>query len=64
MRNRQSAITIFAAAVVIVLVAAIATTLHHVDTPQVSTDVAPGTIGLARPHAPLDRAPGQPVFRN
>jgi hypothetical protein len=64
MRNRRYTIAIFAVAFVAVLVVAFATTLQHIDTRQVSNDVAPGTTGLARPHAPLDRAPGQPVIRN
>jgi len=65
MRNDQNthrkAVTIFAVALIVSLVGAFVTTFRGVDTTSVSNDAQPGTIGLARPHAPLDRAPGQPV---
>ncbi|MBR0695931.1 hypothetical protein [Bradyrhizobium lablabi] len=48
---------VFAAAVAGAFVA----TLLNVDTRVVSNDVPAGTTGLARPHPPLDRAPGQPI---
>jgi hypothetical protein len=63
MRSNQSVIAVIALVFVMLVVAAIATTFQHGDTRQVSNDVAPGTTGLARPHPPLDRAPGQPVIR-
>jgi hypothetical protein len=61
MPSRQPAITVFAIAFVVVLIAAIVTTLERVDTRQVRNDVPPGTVGLALPHPPLDKAPGQAV---
>ncbi|SDT00329.1 hypothetical protein [Bradyrhizobium canariense] len=61
MPSRPPAITVFAIALVVVLVAAIATTMQHVNLKQASNDDAPGTIGLAHHHAPLDIAPGQAV---
>ena len=65
MRNDQNthrnAATIFVVVLVISLVGAFVATFRGVDTRSVSNEAQPGTIGLARPHAPLDRAPGQPV---
>jgi len=43
-----------------IIVAAI-TTLNRVDTRQASNVSPPGTTGLARPHPPLDKAPGVPL---
>ena len=45
---------------VMVVVAAI-TTLEGVETRQASNVAQPGTIGLAKPHPPLDRAAGEAV---
>ena len=65
MRNDQNthrtAVTIFAVALIVSLISAFVTTFRGVDTTSASNEAQPGTIGLARPHAPLDRAPGQPV---
>ena len=52
----------FAIAVAIATIAALVTTFERVDTRTASNDTPAGTTGLAKPHAPLDRAPGQPVF--
>jgi len=43
------------------LIAAYVTTLEHVDIRLANEEAQPGKIGLAKPHAPLDRAPGEPV---
>lgn len=59
--TNRTAVTIFAIALIIVLIAAFVTTFRGVDTTRASNEAQPGTIGLARPHAPLDRAPGEPV---
>jgi hypothetical protein len=61
-RQIQKAIFGFAVAFALVVVAAFVTTIRGVDTSVASNDVAPGTTGLARPHAPLDRAPGEPAI--
>jgi hypothetical protein len=53
MNIQRTVLVIFATAFVI---AAFLTTLHNVDTRSASTDAAPGTIGLARPHPPLPPA--------
>jgi hypothetical protein len=36
-------------------------TLKAVDTRNANVDARPGTTGLAKPHPPLDRAPGEPA---
>jgi hypothetical protein len=60
-RHTQTTLAIFAVIVVVVIVAVLATTIHHVDTGQAGSDLPPGTIGLAHPHPPLDRGPGEAV---
>ena len=54
-------VTILAVALIVSLIGAFVLTFRGVDTTSASNEAQPGTIGLARPHAPLDRAPGQPV---
>ena len=54
----RTAVTTFAVAVTL---AAFVTTLEHVHTRLANDEAQPGTIGLAKPHAPLDRAAGEPV---
>jgi hypothetical protein len=60
-RHTHITLAIFAVVVAVAIIAALATTIHRVDTRQISSDLPPGTIGLAHPHPPLDRAPGEPV---
>ena len=64
-RNDQSshrtAATIYAVALIVTLIVAFVTTFRGVETPRASNEAQPGTIGLARPHPPLDRAPGEAV---
>lgn len=60
--SHRTAIVLFALAVTIATIAALVTTFERVDTRTASNETPPGTTGLAKPHAPLDRAPGQPVF--
>jgi hypothetical protein len=57
----RTAVTIFAVALALALTAAFVTTVEHVDIRHANNEAQPGTIGLAKPHAPLDRAPGEPV---
>ena len=59
--NHRITFTLFAVAVAIAVLAAFLTTLERVNTRTASNEAPPGTMGLARPHPPLDRAPGQPV---
>jgi hypothetical protein len=60
-RRTHITLEIFAIIVAIAIIAAFAATIHRVDTRPASSDLPPGTIGLARPHPPLDRGPGEPV---
>jgi ABC-type phosphate/phosphonate transport system permease subunit len=60
-RRTRITLALFAVIVAVAIVAAFATTLHRVDTRQASSDLPPGTIGLAHPHPPLDKSPGNPV---
>ena len=59
--NHRTAVTTFAVALTLALIAAFVTTAEQVDIKHANNEAQPGTIGLARPHAPLDRAPGEPV---
>jgi hypothetical protein len=60
-RGYRIAMTIFTAVLTVVMMAAFITTIEGVDTRQASNVAQPGTIGLAHPHPPLDRAPGEPI---
>jgi hypothetical protein len=60
-QRTQVTLAVFGAVLAIAVIAAFATTIHKVDTRQTSNDMPPGTTGLARPHPPLDRGPGEPV---
>ena len=59
--NPRTAVVLFAVAMALAILIATVTTLERVDTKTASNDTPPGTMGLARPHPPLDRAPGQPL---
>ena len=58
-RSHRTAVALFALAVIIAVIAAFITTFETTDYRHASNEAQPGTIGLARPHAPLDRAPGE-----
>ena len=63
MSNYHTAFALFAAAVIVAIVAAFVTTLERVETKQVANNQSPpGTMGLAKSHPPLDRSPDQPIF--
>jgi hypothetical protein len=65
MIDRKSTYTtmlVFSAVVLAVMVMAFITTIRDVDTRQARNDSVSGTVGLAHPHAPPDRAPGRPVL--
>jgi hypothetical protein len=47
----------------VAIIAAFITTLEGVDTRHAGNVTQPGTIGLAKPHPPLDRAPGRACSR-
>lgn len=61
MDQHRTALVLFAAALVTVIVIASAVTMERVNVRTASSDAPPYTMGLARPHQPLDRAPGQPL---
>jgi hypothetical protein len=54
-------LTLFAVALGVVIAIASVTTVERVHTHKASDEPLPGTIGLAKPHAQLDRAPGEPL---
>jgi hypothetical protein len=58
--TRAAVMAIFAVILAVAIMAAFITTLESIDTRHAS-NATPGTIGLAKPHPPLDRAPGEPV---
>jgi hypothetical protein len=57
----RTAFVLFAVAVILAILAAFLTTFERVGTRTAHNERPPGTTGLAKPHPPLDRAPGQPV---
>lgn len=59
--NDRAALVLSAVALAIAIVAASTVTLERVNTRTASNDAPPGTVGLARPHPPLDRAAGEPI---
>ena len=62
--SHRTAVVLFAVAVIIAMLAALVTTIERIDTRTASIETPPGTTGLAKPHPPLDRAPGQPILGN
>lgn len=59
MDPNRAALVLCAIALAIAIGAAV--TSDRIDTRTASIDAPPGTIGLARPHPPLDRAAGEPI---
>jgi hypothetical protein len=59
--SHRIAVAIFAIILAAAMMVAAITTLEGVDTRYASNVAQPGTIGLAKPHPPLDRAPGEAV---
>ena len=57
----RTSLALFAAVAVVAFIFAAILTLNRVNTREASNGPPPGTTGLARPHAPLDKAPGVPV---
>jgi hypothetical protein len=58
---RAAVMGIFAVILAVAIIVAFVTTLEGVDTRDAGNVTQPGTIGLAKPHPPLDRAPGEPL---
>jgi hypothetical protein len=61
--NIHLTVMTFAILLVAIVALALITTLNRVDvkTADLNTDHLPGTIGLAHPHPPLQRAPSEPT---
>lgn len=59
--NDRVALVLSAVALAVAIVVASTATLERVNTRTASSDAPPGTVGLARPHPPLDRAAGEPI---
>jgi len=64
MNRHRTALILFAVALGVVVVVASVTTVGQLNTHKVSNDAIPGTIGLAKPHPQLDRAPGEPIMKD
>jgi hypothetical protein len=63
-RNGHSTpVVVFGAALLLAIGAAVIA-FERADPRTAVKDTPPGTIGLAKPHPPLDRAPRQPVINN
>jgi hypothetical protein len=62
--SHRTAVSFFAVAVAIAILAAFLTTLEWGDTRTANKQTPPGTTGLAKPRPPLGRAPGQPIVAN
>ena len=60
-RGYHIAMTIFTAVLTVVMMAAFIAAIEGVDTRKANNVAQPGTTGLAHPHPPLDRAPGEPI---
>jgi hypothetical protein len=56
---RAAVMVIFAIVLSVAMLAAFITTIEGEK--HVSNSAHPGTIGLAKPNPPLDKAPGEPV---
>jgi len=59
--SHRIAVAIFAIILAAAVMVAAITTLEGVDTRSASHVAQPGTIGLANPHPPVDRAAGEAV---
>ena len=62
MKRYRTQLGVFAFALITVIVIAFAVTMEKLVIQSASNDAPPYTTGLARPHQPLDRAPGEPLL--
>lgn len=60
-RHARAAVMAIFAVILAVAIMAAFIMLEGIDTRRAGNVTQPGTIGLAKPHPPLDRAPGEPV---
>jgi len=61
MERHRTQVGVLAFAVFTVIVIALAVTMEKVILQSARNDAPPYTTGLAKPHEPLDRAPGEPL---
>jgi hypothetical protein len=59
--RHRTAVASVALAATTAIIVAMFLTLKAVDTRDAKVEPPPGTMGLAKPHPPLDRAPGEPA---
>jgi hypothetical protein len=59
--HHRTAVASVALAATMAIIVAMFLTLKAVDTRDAKVETFPGTMGLAKPHPPLDRAPGEPA---
>jgi hypothetical protein len=59
--EHRTAVILFGVALAITILIASVTTLERTETRIASNGSPAGTTGLARPHHPLDRAPGEAI---
>jgi len=59
--QNRTALVLGALALAIAIVVASTITMDRVNLRSAGNDAPPGTVGLARPHPPLDRAAGEPI---
>jgi hypothetical protein len=59
--RRRTAVAAVALAATMAIIVAMFLTLKAVDTRNANVDAPPGATRLAKPHPPLDRAPGEPA---
>ena len=62
--SHRTAVILFGVTMIIAILAAFVTTLERVDTRTANNETPPGAMGFAKPHPPLDGAPGQPLLGN
>ena len=63
MSSERNSLLLFAFAATMAILVTFVTTLGRIGTRMADNQTPPGTTGLARPHPPLDRAPGQALLR-
>jgi hypothetical protein len=62
--GHSTAVVMFGTVLLLAILAGAVMIFERADTRTMSNGTPPGTTGLAKPHPPLDRAPGQPVINN
>jgi hypothetical protein len=63
-KGHSTPVVMFGTILLLTILAGAVMTFEQADPLTTSDGTPPGTTGLAKPHPPLDRAPGQPVIDN